>query len=70
MSEGLDVPVAVGTHNIVLVDAQTSHMDDLCIVRRWFFAGGQYSSLCGGAVVNFLDAVDIGEDVLVRVQVG
>ena len=29
----------------------------------------QYSSLCEGAVVNFLDDVDIGEEVLVRVQV-
>ena len=30
---------------------------------------GQYSSLCEGAVVNSLDAVDIGEEVLGRVQV-
>ena len=29
---------------------------------------GQYSSLCEDAVVNSLDAVDIGEEVLVRVQ--
>ena len=29
----------------------------------------QYSSLGKGAVVNSLDAVDIGEEVLVRVQV-
>ena len=28
----------------------------------------QYSSLCEGAVVHSLDAVDIGEEVLVRVQ--
>ena len=31
---------------------------------------GQYSSLCEGAVVNSLDAVDNGEEALVRVQVG
>ena len=31
---------------------------------------GQYSSLCEGAMINSLDAVDIGEEVLVRVQVG
>ena len=30
----------------------------------------QYSSLCEDAVVNSIDAVDIGEEVLVRVQVG
>ena len=29
----------------------------------------QYSSLCEGAVVNSLDAVDVGEEVLVIVQV-
>ena len=29
---------------------------------------GQHSSLCEGAVVNSLDSVDIGEEVLVRVQ--
>ena len=29
----------------------------------------QYSSLCEGAVVNSLDAVDSGEEVRVRVQV-
>ena len=28
----------------------------------------QYSSLCEGAVVNFLDAVDIGKEVLGRVE--
>ena len=39
-------------------------------VRGWYIAMGQYSSLCDGAVVYSLDAVDIGEDVLVRVQVG
>ena len=33
LNEGLDVPVAVGTHNIVLVEAHTSRMDDLCITR-------------------------------------
>ena len=30
---------------------------------------GQYSSLCEGAAVVSLDAVDVGEEVLVRVQV-
>ena len=30
---------------------------------------GQYSSLCDGAAVVSLDDVDIGEEVLVRVQV-
>ena len=35
----------------------------------WYIAKGQYSSLCEGAVVNSLDGVDIGEEVLVRVQV-
>ena len=39
-------------------------------VRGWYIAIGQYSSLCEGAVVNSLDAVDIGEEVLVRMQVG
>ena len=39
-------------------------------VGGWYIAIGQYSSLCEGAVVNSLDAVDIGEEVLVRVQVG
>ena len=29
---------------------------------------GQYSSLCEGAAVVSLDAVDIGDEVLVRVQ--
>ena len=31
---------------------------------------GQHSSLGEGAEVNSLDAVDIGDEVLVRVQVG
>ena len=35
----------------------------------WFIAMGHYSSLCEGAVVSSLDAVDIGEEVLGRVQV-
>ena len=39
------------------------------IVGGWYIAMGQYSSLGEGAVVNSLDAVDIGEEVLVRVQV-
>ena len=39
-------------------------------VGGWYIAMGQYSSLCEGALVNSLDAVDIGEEVLVRVQVG
>ena len=39
-------------------------------VRGWYIAIGQYSSLCEGAVVYSLDAVDIGEEVLVRVHVG
>ena len=39
------------------------------IVGGWFFAMVQYSSLGEGAVVDSLDAVDIGEEVLVRVQV-
>ena len=30
----------------------------------------QYSSLGEGAVINSLDAVDIGDEMLVRVQVG
>ena len=34
-----------------------------------FVAMGQYSSLCEGAAVVSLDAVDIGEEGLVRVQV-
>ena len=38
-------------------------MRGLCIATE------QYSSLCEGAVVNSLDAVDIGDEVLVRVQV-
>ena len=38
--------------------------------RGWHVAMGQYSSLGEGAVVTCLDAVDIGEEVLVRVQVG
>ena len=33
LNEGLDVRVAVGTHTIVLAEAHTSHMDDLCITR-------------------------------------
>ena len=39
-------------------------------VRGWYIAMVQYSSLCEGAVVNFLDAGDIGEEVLVRVSTG
>ena len=39
------------------------------VVGGWYIAMGQYSFLCEGAVVNSLDAVDIEEDVLVRVQV-
>ena len=35
----------------------------------WYIAIGQYSSLCESAVVNSLDAVDIGEEALGRVQV-
>ena len=42
----------------------------LPFVGGWCFAMVQYSSLCEGAVVNSLDAVAIGEEVLVRVQVG
>ena len=37
---------------------------------RMVYRHGAYSSLGEGAVVNSLDAVDIGEEVLVRVQVG
>ena len=33
LNEGLDVRVAVGTQTIVLAEAHTSHMDDLCITR-------------------------------------
>ena len=35
---------------------------------RWYIAIVQYSSLCEGPVVNSLDVVDIGEEVLGRVQ--
>ena len=38
-------------------------------VGGWYIAMGQYSSLCEGAAVISLGAVDIGEEVLVRVQV-
>ena len=37
-------------------------------VRGLYIAMGQYSSLCEGAAVISLDAVDIGEEVQVRVQ--
>ena len=40
------------------------------VVGGWYIAMVQYSSLCECAVVNSFDAVDIGEEVLVRVQVG
>ena len=39
-------------------------------VGGWYIAMVQYSSLSKGAVVTSLDAVDIGEEVLVRIQVG
>ena len=38
-------------------------------MRGRYIAKGQYSSLGEGAVVNSLDAVDIGDEMLVRVQV-
>ena len=38
-------------------------------VGGWYIARRQYSSLCEGAAVVSLDAVDIGEEVLVRMQV-
>ena len=39
-------------------------------VRGWHIARKQYSSLYEGAVINSLDDIDIGEEVLVRVEVG
>ena len=41
----------------------------LGIVGGWYIAMEQYYSLCEGAVVISLSAVDIGEEVLVRVKV-
>ena len=41
----------------------------LLLVGGWYLATGQYFSLCETAVVSSLDAVGIGEKVLVRVQV-
>ena len=38
-------------------------------VRGWKIAMRKYSSLGEGAMINSLDAVDIGDEVLVRVQV-
>ena len=38
-------------------------------VGGWYIAMGQYSSLCEGAAVLSLGAVDIGDEVLGRVQV-
>ena len=35
----------------------------------WYISMGQYSLLCESAAVVSLDAVDIGDEVLVRVQV-
>ena len=40
----------------------------LGIVGGWYIAMGQYSSLCEGAAVISLDAVDIGDEVLGSVQ--
>ena len=51
---------------VVLVNARLSKAVSIC--ERMVFRHGQYSSLCGGAAVDSLDAVDIGEEVLVRVQ--
>ena len=38
-------------------------------VRGWYIAIKQYSSLCESAAAISLDAVDIGDEVLGRVQV-
>ena len=46
-----------------------SKMSPASTVGGWYTAMGQYSSLSEGAAVVSLDAFDIGEEVLVRVQV-
>ena len=38
-------------------------------VREWYFAVGQYSSLCEGTVVSSLSVINIGDGVPSRVQV-
>ena len=45
------------------------YLPDVSCVGGWYIAMDRCSSLCEGAVVNSLEAVDIGEEVPGRVQV-
>ena len=55
-------------HDMFLMPLNSSGIR-LLLVGGWYIATGQYFSLCENAAVSSLDAVGIGEKVLVRVQV-